>query len=55
MDSVIEMIRQAHDGKSKRQADDNITETVIDGCQVKMRFNSTGDNKIITAIQSMLL
>ena len=30
-------------------------ESIIDGCHVKLRFNPTGDNKIFSNIQSMLL
>ena len=55
MESVMNKIRQAREDEIKRQADKNITETVIDGCQVKLRFSAVGDNKIIPAIQSMLI
>jgi len=55
MESIMNKIRQAREEESKRQADKNITETVVDGCQVKLRFSSNGDNKVIPAIQSMLI
>ena len=55
MESVMNKIRQAREEETKRHADKNITETVVDGCQVKLRFSSAGDNKIIPAIQSMLI
>jgi len=48
-------IRQAREEETKRQADKYITETVVDGYQVKLRFSSIGDSKIIPAIQSMLI
>ena len=55
MESVMNKIRQAREEETKRYADKNITETVVDGCQVKLRFSSVGDNKIIPAIKSMLI
>ena len=55
MESVIQKIRQARNDEDKRQTDAFITETVVDGCQVKMRFASDGDNKIMSAIKSMLM
>ena len=38
MESVMNKIRQAREGETKRYADKNITETVVDGCTVKLRF-----------------
>ena len=55
MESVIQQIQQSRNDKNKKRIDINIIETVIDDCQVKMRFDAIGDNKIITAIKSMLL
>jgi len=55
MESVMNKIRQAREEETKRQADKNIKETVVDGCQVKLHFSSTSDNKIIPAVQSMLI
>ena len=55
MESVMSKIRQAREEETKRHADKNIIETIIDGCQVKLHFSSIDDNKIIPAIQSMLI
>ena len=55
MESVIQKIRQARDNKLKKDNDPFLTETVIEGCQVKMRFDAVGDSKIMTNIQSMLM
>jgi len=55
MESVIQTIRQARDNKLKKDNDPFLTETVIEGCQVKMRFDAVGDSKIMTNIQSMLM
>jgi len=61
MESVIQTIRQARDNKVRK---DNgakngntpfLTEAVIEGCQVKMRFDSVGDSKLMANIQSMLM
>jgi len=53
-------IKQARDEmniQSKKSRTDELfpTETVIDGCHVKMRFDPVGDSNIISAIQSMLM
>ena len=55
MESVMNKIRQAREEETQRRADKNIVETVVDGCQVKLCFSSNGDNKIIPAIQAMLV
>jgi|GEM_PF-2526318 len=55
MESVMNKIRQAHEEESKRQANKNITKAVVDGCQVKLRFSSVGDDKIIPVVQAMLI
>jgi len=55
MESVLKKIRQARETESKQRADTNITDTVVDGCQVRMRFCSTGDSKVMSAIQAMLI
>ena len=55
MESIIEQIRQSRNLENKKCNDIDISETIIDGCQVKMRFNEIGDSSIITAIQSMLM
>jgi len=51
----MQKIKQAREEESKRRAEINITETVVDGCHVRLRFAATCDNKIIPAIQSMLI
>ena len=55
MESVMNKIRQAREEETKRRADKNIVETVVEGCQVKLCFSSNGDNKIIPSVQSMLI
>jgi len=55
MESVIQIIKQARDNKVKKDNAPFSTEAVIEGCQVKMRFDTIGDNKIMTNIQSMLM
>jgi len=55
MESVIQTIRQARDNKLKKDNDSFLTEAVIEGCQVKMRFDTVGDSKIMANIQSMLM
>jgi len=61
MESVIQTIRQAR-GNNMKQGNEVknsnapfLTETVIEGCQVKMRFDAVGDSKIMANIQSMLM
>jgi len=55
MESVMQQIKTAREDKKKRQADAHTHETVVDGCQVKLRFSPIGDSKIMSSIQSMLL
>lgn len=55
MESVLQKIRQARDDDNKRRADACITEAVVDGCQVIMRFDADGDSKVMSAIKSMLM
>jgi len=61
MESVMQTIRQARDSKVRKDNEVKngnapfLTETIIEGCQVKMRFDSVGDNKIMANIQSMLM
>jgi hypothetical protein len=55
MESVIEKIRQARDIENKKKSNIFPTETVVDGCQVRIRFDEFGDEKIMSAIQSMLI
>lgn len=54
MDSVIQQIRQ-HREDSKRQTLISSSEIVIDGCPIKLNFDAVGDNKIIPAVQSILV
>jgi len=55
MESVIEKIRQARDDDKKRKTGECITETIVDGCHVTMRFDAIGDTKAMAAIKSMLM
>ena len=55
MESVMKKIRQAREEETKRQAEKHITETVVDGCNVKIRFAAIGDSKVMNAVQSMLI
>ena len=55
MESVMKKIRQAREIDIKKRTETYPTETIVDGCQVKLRFSTIGDNKIIPAIQSMLI
>ena len=59
MESVLKEIRQSREKKKSVQADIYVYETVVDGCQVKMRFNngneSSNDHSIMESIHSMLL
>ena len=51
MESVLERIRQANAEKANR----GVSETVVDGCQVKMRFSSHDDNAVMKSVQSILI
>ncbi|MCL1804598.1 MAG: hypothetical protein FWG28_01115 [Clostridiales bacterium] len=55
MESVMQKIRESREDKYKKQ--DNLfdKDTSIDGCQVKIRFDEVGDNKVMSAIRSMLM
>jgi len=68
MESVMDQIKQArmHERAARKPCDqphknkDTFTteipnEAIINGCQVKMRFDPVGDIKIMTSIQAMLL
>ena len=55
MESVLEKIRQAREAESKPRTDAGITDTVVDGCPVKIRFNSARDSKVMAVIKSMLI
>ena len=55
MESVIQKIRTNRDGNNMKQTLPFFTDTVIDGCQVKIHFDAVGDSKIITSIRSMLI
>ena len=59
MESVLQQLKQSRKNKNNIQADIHIYETVIEGCQVKMRFNngneSSSDHSIMESIRSMLL
>jgi len=55
MESVLQQIREARENKKSVRADICVYEAVVDGCQVKMRFNNENDNTIMESIRSMLL
>ena len=55
MESVLQQIRQARGNKKSVQADIHVYETVVNGCQVKMRFNNDSDSTIMESIRSTLL
>ena len=55
MESVMNKIRQAREEETKRQADKYITEAIVDGCNVKIRFAAIGDSKVLSSVQSMLI
>ena len=55
MESVIEKIRQAREDDKRKRDNTFSTEIVVDGCQVKMRFDAVGDNKVMESIRSMLM
>jgi len=55
MESVMQQIKTAREDKKKRQVDAHIHETVVDGCQVKLRFSPIGDSKIMSSVQFILL
>jgi len=55
MESVIQKIREARDDKNKKQSDRFPSETVVDGCVVKIRFAEDADNKVMAAVRSMLM
>ena len=55
MESVIQRIREARDDKNSTRIEPSVTETTVDGCQVKIRFDAYGDKNIMTAIRSMLI
>jgi len=55
MESVMQKIRKAREDKHRRQDDLCIKETVVDGCQVIIRFDEVGDSKVMSTIRSMLM
>jgi hypothetical protein len=55
MESVLKKIKDARDEENKRRAYENISETVIDGCQVKIRFDPHGDISVLSAVKEMLI
>jgi hypothetical protein len=55
MESVMQQIRQDRETKKKTQADIFVYETVVEDCQVKMRFGNGNDSTIMETIRSMLL
>ena len=55
MESVMQQIKNARESNKKKQANANTHEAIVDGCQVKLKFNPTGDSKVMSSIQSMLL
>jgi len=55
MESVIDKIRQSREEEAQKRAESNIKETVIDGCQVRMRFGNSNSANILSAIKTMLI
>ena len=55
MESVMQEIRRAREEKNSVRANVVIYETVLDGCQIKMKFSDKSDSSIIESIRSMLL
>jgi hypothetical protein len=55
MESVIEYIRKSKENKKTTHPDTYVYEAIVQGCQVKLRFNSGGDSAIMKNIRSMLL
>ncbi|MCL1855819.1 MAG: hypothetical protein FWF86_08810 [Clostridia bacterium] len=55
MESVMQKIRESREDKYKGQDKLFNNETVVDGCQVKIRFDEVGDSKVMSAIRSMLM
>jgi hypothetical protein len=55
MESVIQKIQEARGEKIKTRAGTQITETIVDGCPVKIRFDAVGDGKAMVIIRSMLM
>ena len=55
MESVIQMIRQSREDDNKKQTGSAVTETVVDGCSVKIRFAAHSDGSTISVIRSMLI
>lgn len=55
MESVIKKIRQSREDDNKKQVYATITETVVDGCSVKIRFAAHGESNIMSVIRSMLV
>jgi hypothetical protein len=55
MESVLKRIRDARDNDNKRRAGVSISELVVDGCQVKVRFDQRGDSAALSAVKDMLI
>ena len=55
MESVIQKIREAREDKYRTRIEPSVTETIVDGCQVKIRFNADGDKNIMTVVRAMLM
>ena len=52
MESVIQTIRQSREDDKKKRTDSATTETVVNGCSVKIRFAAQSDSSTISVIRS---
>lgn len=55
MESVLRQIKQARKKMKTLQTDVYVYDAVVDGCQVRMRFNKDSDSSIMKNIRAMLL
>lgn len=55
MESVLKKIRDARAEDCKRRAETNSYETVVDGCQVRVRFDPRGNSAVLPAVKNMLI
>jgi len=55
MESVMKTIRDAREAENQKRLSARTINQLIDGCHVRIQFDALGDDRIMTAVQSMLV
>jgi len=55
MESVIEKIKRHREYERNIRISMDTSDTVVDGCVVRMRYDAVGDDSIIPAVRAMLV